>query len=739
MTLQQATRIEFPDTTNCSTPGEYAAAYGQAGIPVFPVVMVPKGDAEGGFHKRPHTILNEGGRGRSEGGFKYATTDPKQISGWWTEAPDAAIGWFPGACGLVVLDADGPEGVASLFDAAGGTLDLTTTFQIRTSGKGGGWHVVFDRDGLEGCIGNGSLKDIEGEARGDRGYGMLPDGGSYYEAKSVTRSVAPLPEWAQKALPWDTSNSHPSIVDVTEADEDAWIASHTGTGTSQGQTVVAECVTNMKAATAGDVKTGRHPTMNSEVAGLLSYVQHHRAHIDIAEAKAVLRDTFTDLFGASERWQAGNDFDRFWRDVVARRVAEDGPPPSETITTAERHGGPQPVDLHAVLAAGLTQIVPDVFWRQDARALLYRGRLNVIFGTPEAGKTWIGLIAIADLVKDAARTGKGIDAVFFDFEDDATSYLTRMRDAGADPKDVAKHTSYYSMATPIQTIEAGFPGADTADLIVVDTTNSAMTLDDLDPLGNKDALTFINHVRALKKGSDAAWLLMDHEPISTGAGRRQAIGAQSKLGAVDGAQYRAFAVQQPRPGHRGAIALYLTKDRPGGVRQWAANPDEHGIQHAATIFMNPIGTENRFTFEIVEPQGVEGDAILRATILDVTGEWSSKNQIEELVRGQGVKRRATAIRDTVVVLAAEGLLDQEAKGNYVQYRKVAEIPRPTSGRTPSSQIGTNQPFDEGENVDPVWENRVVRRPRDEADAPTSSHSIPMDGTKGTNEALPDPF
>ena len=201
------------------------------------------------------------------------------------------------------------------------------------------------------------------------------------------------------------------------------------------------------------------------------------------------------------------------------------------------------------------------------------------------------------------------------------------------------------------------------------------------PLGNKDALTFINHVRALKKGSDAAWLLMDHEPISTGAGRRQAIGAQSKLGAVDGAQYRALAVQQPRPGHRGAIALYLTKDRPGGVRQWAANPDEHGIQHAATIFMNPIGTENRFTFEIVEPQGVEGDAILRATILDVTGEWSSKNQIEELVRGQGVKRRATAIRDTAVVLAAEGLLDQEAKGNYVQYRKVAEIPRPTSGRT----------------------------------------------------------
>ena len=434
-----------------------------------------------------------------------------------------------------------------------------------------------------------------------------------------------------------------------------------------------------------------------------------------------------------------------WRTPTGGEALCDTCREKHTKHASDLRRGPQPVDLHAVLAAGLTRIVPDVFWRRDARALLYRGKLNVIFGTPEAGKTWIGLIAIADLVKDAARTGKGIVAVFFDFEDDATSYLTRMRDAGADPEDVAKHTNYYSMATPIQTIEAGFPGADTADLIVVDTTNSAMTLDDLDPLGNKDALTFINHVRALKKGSDAAWLLMDHEPISTGAGRRQAIGAQSKLGAVDGAQYRAHAVEQPRPGHPGAIALHLTKDRPGGVRQWAAKPNEYGIQHAATIFMNPTGTENGFTYTIVEPQGVEGDATLRAAILDVAVEWSSKNQIEELVRGKNIKSRATAIRDTVADLAAEGLLEQEAKGNYVQYRKVTEPLQPETVSPPSSQGGTHPPrpelgrtppLENGKNVDFIGEPGSSDDLGTDGTTSPSSRPIPKDGTDGGEEASP---
>ena len=330
-----------------------------------------------------------------------------------------------------------------------------------------------------------------------------------------------------------------------------------------------------------------------------------------------------------------------------------------------------PVDLAAVAASGLEPIQPDVFYRRDGRALFYSRKLNVIFAAPEAGKTWIAVMAVGQLVADAARTGAGVVAVFIDYEDDARSYLTRLWDSGINPEDAARHTRYYSMAQAIRTAPDDLEGLTEATLIVVDTTNSAMTLDDLDPLSNADALTFINHVRRLRNGNRAAWLLLDHEPISTGTGRRQAIGAQSKLGAVDGAQYRAAAVQQPRPGADGTISLHVTKDRAGGVREFAAKPDQHGIQHAATIYLNPrkaSALPGAFDYTVIEPQGAAEDTELRHTILAVCEDWASKSQIKDLVRSKSVKRRDTALVATIDELAGEGLLDTKPKGSYVAYR-----------------------------------------------------------------------
>ena len=290
---------------------------------------------------------------------------------------------------------------------------------------------------------------------------------------------------------------------------------------------------------------------------------------------------YVGLYPSEEQQRATTAFQNAATDFIRGRIAEDAelPAPHAEPWTA--------VDLAAVAANGLDPIEPDLFFRRDGHSLLYSSKLNVIFGAPEAGKTWVAIFVIAALVTEAARTGGGIVAVFIDYEDDARSYLTRLESAGIAPVHAATHTRYYPMAQAIRTAPDGLEGLDVAQLVVVDSTNSAMTLDNLDPLSNADALTFINHVRELRKGRSAAWLLLDHEPISTTKGRRQAIGAQSKLGAVDGAQYRAVAVEQPRPGAKGVIDLYVTKDRAGGVRQHAAAPKQDSIQHAATIVMEP--------------------------------------------------------------------------------------------------------------------------------------------------------
>jgi len=338
----------------------------------------------------------------------------------------------------------------------------------------------------------------------------------------------------------------------------------------------------------------------------------------------------------------------------------------------------EPDNLADIFEAGLEPIYPDLLWRRDAHALLYKKKLNVIFGAPEAGKTWIAIIAACE------QTALGNTIIVLDYEDDARSYLTRMQQAGADMDLAIEHSYHYTLNQPIDTLNENLHGLNQAELVIVDTTNSAMVLQDLDPLSNKDALKFINDIRALRIHTDAAWLLLDHEPISTGNGRRQAIGAQSKLGAVDGAQYRAIAVQQPRPGAKGAIALYLTKDRAGGVRRSAGEPDEHGIQHAATVMLDPNQfNKDRFEWAIIEPQGTDKDQILRTAIMKATTTPTSKTQIKELVRSQGLQRRDSAITETVEVMTAEGLLTARPRGNYLTY----EQPLPDPGRPPLPENG----------------------------------------------------
>jgi hypothetical protein len=87
---------------------------------------------------------------------------------------------------------------------------------------------VFDRTGIDGVIRNGSLSGVLGEARADRGYGMLPDGTGYYEFDSDTLEVAKIPKWAYEILPWSTNgDGRASIDDVTSEDEQQWMDAHT--------------------------------------------------------------------------------------------------------------------------------------------------------------------------------------------------------------------------------------------------------------------------------------------------------------------------------------------------------------------------------------------------------------------------------------------------------------------------------------------------------------------------------
>ncbi len=386
-----------------------------------------------------------------------------------------------------------------------------------------------------------------------------------------------------------------------------------------------------------------------------------------------------------------------------------------------------PVDLEAVLHAGIEARTPSCLYRRDGAALLYRGKLNVIFGEPESGKTWVALFVIAERIEEAIRSGRDeVVAVFLDYEDDAQTYLSRLHSAGVAYGDVDRYTRYYSVDEAIKTAPADLEGLDTADIVVVDATNSAMTAAGLDPLSNADALEFIGGVRRLRLGTSAAWLLLDHEPISTSKQRRQALGAQSKLAAVDGAQFRATAKEQPRPGGRGIIELRVTKDRPGAVRRISGRPKK-GIQHAATITMKPRGSDpDCFDWKVEEPEGVEVHTGLRDAILgvDYGGEFLSKTKIRHKIRENGWRGSNELINRGIDEAANRGELEVSTARSNEVYRPASHQSRELGQVLPPTQpdTGDRSAHDSGES-------------RDTATKPTSPGPV---GDNGDGSPIPRP-
>ena len=149
---------------------EAALEYARRGIPVFPVK--PKGKT---------TVTDHG--------FKDATTDEKTIRGWWKKWLNANIGLYPGGAGLVVVDVDGPAGMA--FAKKRGWLDIPTPRVITKRGL----HLYF-RKTSKGVISN-AKPHPKIDIRSDNGYVLAPPSvhpsGHVYTWENEELEFAPLP------------------------------------------------------------------------------------------------------------------------------------------------------------------------------------------------------------------------------------------------------------------------------------------------------------------------------------------------------------------------------------------------------------------------------------------------------------------------------------------------------------------------------------------------------------------
>lgn len=187
----------------------------QRGWHVFPVYSVRDGVCT--CRKGTACEDNSGKHPRTVNGLNDATTARRTIAAWWSKWPDANIGVATGAVsGLFVLDVDprngGDDSLDLLISQHG---PLPDTVEVLTGG--GGRHIYFAYDGVEGIKNSSSKLDPGLDIKTDGGYVVAPpsmhiSGGRYeWEASShpSDETLAPPPKWLVDALT-ETTGSPPS-------------------------------------------------------------------------------------------------------------------------------------------------------------------------------------------------------------------------------------------------------------------------------------------------------------------------------------------------------------------------------------------------------------------------------------------------------------------------------------------------------------------------------------------------
>jgi hypothetical protein len=223
---------------------------------------------------------------------------------------------------------------------------------------------------------------------------------------------------------------------------------------------------------------------------------------------------------------------------------------------------------------------PSILRRADGNCIFYAGKINALFGESESGKTWIALEAVRQELE------KGNPVFYLDFEDSVRGIYNRLKTLGAD----LSHFKTFLYSNPTEALTAGAREALLTkieqykpSLIVVDGVNAAMNVMGLDLEKNKDATSFSQEVLRPLRLHNAAIITIDHVTKSKDNRGNYAIGAQAKRADIDGCAVAVEVEIAFGRGINGALALKVTKDRPGYVRAICQEGKNLGVANIKAI------------------------------------------------------------------------------------------------------------------------------------------------------------
>jgi hypothetical protein len=213
--------------------------------------------------------------------------------------------------------------------------------------------------------------------------------------------------------------------------------------------------------------------------------------------------------------------------------------------------------------------------RGDGHCLFYRGQVNLLFGDPESGKTWVSLAACVEaLIADRRVLLMDLD------HNGAAAMVGRLLMMGA-PKDKLADLDWFRYCEPedgaavaqvVKDCQAWNP-----DVAVVDSIGELLPMLGADS-NSADDFTRA-HTRVLKPLAlaGAAVIAIDHLAKNTDSRARGPGGTAAKRRAIGGVSLRVKAQRQFTPGKGGTALLLVNKDRHGGLRQHCPAEDKEPV------------------------------------------------------------------------------------------------------------------------------------------------------------------
>jgi hypothetical protein len=274
---------------------------------------------------------------------------------------------------------------------------------------------------------------------------------------------------------------------------------------------------------------------------------------------------------------------------------------------------------------------PSILRRADGHYIFYAGKINALFGESESGKTWIALEAVRQELE------KNNTVFYLDFEDSVRGIYNRLNTLGAD----LRHFKTFLYSNPSEPLTQGAREALLTridefkpSLIVVDGVNAAMNVMGLDLEKNKDATSFSQEVLRPMRLHNAAIITIDHVTKSKDNRGNYAIGAQAKRADIDGCAVAVEVEIAFGRGIDGALALKVTKDRPGFVRAICQEGKNLGVANIKALELGGI----KITLEgaTVEVFTLEKKMEQVSQFMADHGVEMNKNEIAKRLRSEGL-------------------------------------------------------------------------------------------------------